>query len=309
MATTASKTPDGFELLDVAHRQALSTLGRLAAVAVRLQTQGVDAETRAQAAEIVAFFDAHERVHHADEELHVFPRLLRTGDADTVATVRRLQQDHRWLAEDWHELGPRLRAIAAGQGWVDPDLLREEVLVFGALLRDHIALEESCIYPQARRAMAGRARLDMGREMAARRRGARLPEAGSTPTAAAEPQRPDLALRALLLVRRRELLDRIDANNDVAPLDGGPRDVADRKDDAARSEADELARAQLLLERADLDEVDAALRRMDEGGYGRCADCGEPIATTRLFAHPASLRCTGCQALREESRGRAATTA
>jgi len=47
------------------------------------------------------------------------------------------------------------------------------VSVFSALLRDHIALEESLIYPQARERLQGRQRRDMGREMAARRRATR----------------------------------------------------------------------------------------------------------------------------------------
>ena len=85
----------------------------------------------------------------------------------------RLQQDHDWLEEDWMELAPHIAAVANGQLGYDLDLLREGAATFTALSHDHIALEESCIYPQARAQLDARERRAMGREMAARRRAAR----------------------------------------------------------------------------------------------------------------------------------------
>lgn len=46
---------------------------------------------------------------------------------------------------------------------------------------------------------------------------------------------------------------------------------------------------------ASLDEVAAALERVDAGTYGACVDCGEPIPDKRLAALPASARCMDCQ--------------
>jgi hemerythrin-like domain-containing protein len=63
----------------------------------------------------------------------------------------RLQQDHGWLEEDWLELSPQLQAVAEGYSWYDLDTLRAGVPIFTELYRDHIALEESMIYPEARR--------------------------------------------------------------------------------------------------------------------------------------------------------------
>ena len=40
--------------------------------------------------------------------------------------------------------------------------------------------------------------------------------------------------------------------------------------------------------------IDAALKRLDEGEYGWCVECGEAIAPARLEADPAAPRCTGC---------------
>jgi iron-sulfur cluster repair protein YtfE (RIC family) len=170
-------TEDGFDVLDACHRQIVLGLGKMAALVSRLATLGADAEARSMAAELLALFSTTVRQHHEDEERHVFPRLVTDGDAETIQAVLRLQQDHDWLEEDWMALSPHLEAIAAGQTWCDVEGLREGVAVFHALLLDHIALEESLIYPQARAAVQGAQRREMGREMAARRRAAPRPRA------------------------------------------------------------------------------------------------------------------------------------
>jgi DnaK suppressor protein len=40
-----------------------------------------------------------------------------------------------------------------------------------------------------------------------------------------------------------------------------------------------------------LDDVEAALTRLDDGTYGRCAKCDGPISDTRLEAMPATRFC------------------
>jgi DnaK suppressor protein len=40
--------------------------------------------------------------------------------------------------------------------------------------------------------------------------------------------------------------------------------------------------------------IDAALRRLDEGGYGQCERCGLVIAPERLAARPTATRCVSC---------------
>jgi RNA polymerase-binding transcription factor DksA len=46
--------------------------------------------------------------------------------------------------------------------------------------------------------------------------------------------------------------------------------------------------------RARLADVDAALARAETGDYGRCADCGRPIAAERLAARPQARTCITC---------------
>jgi RNA polymerase-binding protein DksA len=48
-----------------------------------------------------------------------------------------------------------------------------------------------------------------------------------------------------------------------------------------------------------LDEIDAALQRIAEGTYGRCAACGKPIALARLRALPTTRLCIDCARARE----------
>lgn len=44
--------------------------------------------------------------------------------------------------------------------------------------------------------------------------------------------------------------------------------------------------------------IDEALARLDEGGYGRCEVCGQPIAPERLAARPTATRCVACASRR-----------
>jgi hemerythrin-like domain-containing protein len=179
----AATTRDGFDILDACHRQTVFALGKLAALISRLATLGPDAEARTLAAEIVRHFSTTARQHHEDEERHVFPKLATSADPEIAQTVLRLQQDHGWLEEDWIELSPQLEAVANGHAGFDLDALREGAGVFTALSHDHIALEESIIYPKARARLRPGERSEMGREMAARRRATRATTADpSAPT-------------------------------------------------------------------------------------------------------------------------------
>jgi hemerythrin-like domain-containing protein len=142
------------EALDRTHREMLVMLGTFDALLAHVDEHGPDEHARAQAALILDFFNRHARAHHQAEEQVVFPPLLAGADEALAAHVRRLQQDHGWLEEDWLLLAPQMESIASGYSWYDLPLLRQALPVFRALYQDHIALEESLIYPAARRAGA-----------------------------------------------------------------------------------------------------------------------------------------------------------
>jgi len=48
-------------------------------------------------------------------------------------------------------------------------------------------------------------------------------------------------------------------------------------------------------------EVQAALARLEEGGFGECVGCGAAIGYQRLRAAPAASRCLHCQERAERS--------
>ena len=44
--------------------------------------------------------------------------------------------------------------------------------------------------------------------------------------------------------------------------------------------------------------IDVALTRLEQGRYGRCDRCGQPIGAERLAARPAAATCIQCAASR-----------
>lgn len=73
-------------------------------------------------------------------------------------------------------------------------------------------------------------------------------------------------------------------------------DVGDLAGDAATDEP--LARL-VDHENDELEQVDRAMRRIDEGRFGLCEDCDAEIPDDRLIALPTATRCVGCQAAAE----------
>jgi DnaK suppressor protein len=86
-------------------------------------------------------------------------------------------------------------------------------------------------------------------------------------------------------------------NHRDGAVSGSPADPADAG--ANLSEAD---RSQAVLEAAERQhtEVLAALGRLDNGAYGRCVDCGDPVPEGRLEAKPEAARCVRCQSKRDK---------
>jgi RNA polymerase-binding transcription factor DksA len=63
-----------------------------------------------------------------------------------------------------------------------------------------------------------------------------------------------------------------------------------------------------LLDRLDergkieIESIDAALRRLADGTYGTCVDCGNAIPDSRLAAMLTAETCLGCAVQREKKR-------
>lgn len=115
-------------------------------------------------------------------------------------------------------------------------------------------------------------------------------------------------VRALLLRKRAELVaklreereGRIEATTQREKIEGTP--FGDRP---ALSPDDEMGFAVADRRAGMLAQIDLALKKMDEGSYGRCEACEGEIAPARLRAHPFAVRCTRCQEAFERDQSRA----
>jgi iron-sulfur cluster repair protein YtfE (RIC family) len=145
---------DRFKALDQCHQQIHEHLDHLSDLLGRLETHSDSAHCRQKAKTVEAFFSETARDHHAEEERNVFPNLLQSDNAELVQAVLTLKQDHGWIEQNWLELAPMLRGIAQGEDWVDIAELTHNVEVFLSLCHDHIELEETLIYPEAKSGLA-----------------------------------------------------------------------------------------------------------------------------------------------------------
>lgn len=96
--------------------------------------------------------------------------------------------------------------------------------------------------------------------------------------------------RQLLLARRAELtgeLQQIERDLDE-PM---PQDWEDR---SSERQSDEVLQALGSHDLRELKAIDAALRRLDDGTYGMCVNCGDAISEERLRAVPTAALCRGC---------------
>lgn len=149
-----------FDALDECHRQIGTRLKHLAEVAERAAAGEMNDDLCGQAAEIESFFSNVSRAHHEQEERGVFPPLLAIGDPVLVETVQLLQEEHAWIESRWSGIAPRLRAFAGGQAVEGAGGFVASVQEFLQVLKLHMELEDTVIYPESRtqwaRAVAAR---------------------------------------------------------------------------------------------------------------------------------------------------------
>jgi RNA polymerase-binding transcription factor DksA len=65
--------------------------------------------------------------------------------------------------------------------------------------------------------------------------------------------------------------------------------------EAATSVPDPVATRRAAGMLSTIDEIDAALDRISDGTYGRCAHCGVAIPIERLEVRPFAAGCVACQ--------------
>jgi len=75
-------------------------------------------------------------------------------------------------------------------------------------------------------------------------------------------------------------------------LDGGDWSVIDLSED--------LRLQKLGANNDTVFKIDESIRKLDEGTYGLCEDCGDEISSERLRVLPFAIRCRDCQEDHEE---------
>lgn len=110
-------------------------------------------------------------------------------------------------------------------------------------------------------------------------------------------------IRAALAARRDELRAEYDQTlSEITELqrdrltDSAGDDQADTGTKTFEREQ-EISLANNILDR--ITQVERALERLDEGGYGWCERCGNPIPVERLAAFPSATLCVSCKQLEE----------
>ncbi len=111
------------------------------------------------------------------------------------------------------------------------------------------------------------------------------------------------ALRKTLIAKREAIVK--EAKSEISKyIKGETRQLVDTAlDDGDWSVVDlseDISLRQLSTHKDTLRKIDEALRKLDEGTYGICEDCGEEISEERLKILPFAIYCTDCQERREQ---------
>jgi DnaK suppressor protein len=102
--------------------------------------------------------------------------------------------------------------------------------------------------------------------------------------------------RNLLNERKQELLTEAGKTVDGMDENGNFPDPTDR----ASMESDRSFTLRIRdRERKLIAKIEEALRRLEDGSYGVCEQCGEKIGAARLKARPVTTLCIDCKSVQE----------
>jgi DnaK suppressor protein len=102
--------------------------------------------------------------------------------------------------------------------------------------------------------------------------------------------------RNLLNERKQELLTEAGKTVDGMDENGNFPDPTDR----ASMESERSFTLRIRdRERKLIAKIEEALRRLEDGSYGVCEECGEKIGAARLKARPVTTLCIDCKSVQE----------
>ena len=106
------------------------------------------------------------------------------------------------------------------------------------------------------------------------------------------------AARAQLEQKRSELQEDIARLQHANPFTGSfsSSEGVEDSEEVARETTEQEGEVSLLRNQQWLlDQVDQAIKRLEEGTYGYCSKCGQPIPEKRLVTLPWATRDVGCE--------------
>ncbi|AGL46452.1 MULTISPECIES: TraR/DksA family transcriptional regulator [Pseudomonas] len=108
-----------------------------------------------------------------------------------------------------------------------------------------------------------------------------------------------LAFFKELLLNRKLHLQGLLAQRAEAFRDDSEARLPDAADTASAEEQRAMEMRMLKRDQAELLDVEAALKRIEEGDYGYCAEFGQPIGLKRLLVAPTASLCIDAQEIQE----------
>lgn len=110
-------------------------------------------------------------------------------------------------------------------------------------------------------------------------------------------------LRQQMVDRQRQLVAEVSEQRSQAAADGNQdgHGVGDAADESVVRMMTDLHLQEAGRDLEELRDIDAALKRMDDGSYGECDECGNDIGYPRLEAQPTAMRCVECQTIHEKT--------
>ena len=114
-------------------------------------------------------------------------------------------------------------------------------------------------------------------------------------------------LKRMLEDRRREILSEVQGKiRDVRTENawGKTTEVLDAGESSEADIQEDIEFALIQMKAETLNKINEALRRLEDGTYGNCFECGDEISEPRLRALPFAVRCKDCEEARENAEHR-----
>lgn len=109
------------------------------------------------------------------------------------------------------------------------------------------------------------------------------------------------ALKARLLEEREALLDVAESAKEAAQTVELDQTRVGRVSRMDAMQAQEMAKESDRRRLIALQRIESALQRIEDGEYGYCAACDEPISANRLEVDPGALLCIDCASKAEQA--------